>query len=95
MYKNILIYDVACKTSYSEKRLHNIFSRVAWYIRIYDSTKYLALSCSDEKYERIFDRIRYLYYLYYVKSNFSDAYSREYTKIKFNLDDLPLEKSTI
>ena len=30
-----------------------------------------------------------------IKSNFSDAYSREYTKIKFNLDDLPLEKTTI
>ena len=36
-----------------------------------DKTKYLALFHSDEKYERIFDRIRYL------KSNISDIYSHK------------------
>ena len=59
------------------KPLHIIFDKVDGYIKKYDRTKYLALFHSDEKYERIFDRIKYLFILY----------------IRINSgNDLPLEK---
>ena len=46
-----------------------------------------------ENYETIFDGIRYLITL---KSNISDIYSDEYTKIKINSDnDLPFKKNTM
>ena len=62
------------------------------YIRKYDGPKYLALFRSDEKHDRIFDRIRYLIML---KSNVSDVYFQKCTKTKINLDDnLSLEKTT-
>ena len=37
-YENILIYDVAYKTSYVAKPLHIIFDEVDWHIRKYDKT---------------------------------------------------------
>ena len=39
-YGNILIYDVAYKTTYSAKLLHIIFDMVDGYVRKYDRTKY-------------------------------------------------------
>ena len=48
-----------------------IFDKVEGYIRKYDRTKYLALFHPDEKYERIFDRIRNLITL---KGDISDVY---------------------
>ena len=59
-YNNISIYHATCKTSYDQKPFCIILYKVDGYIRKHDSTKYLALFRSDEKYERIFDRIRYL-----------------------------------
>ena len=59
-YENILIYDVAYKTSYSAKPLRIIFDKADGCIRKYGETKYLALFHSSENYERIFDRVRYL-----------------------------------
>ena len=53
-----------------------------------DSTKYQALFHSDEKYERISDRIRYFIML---KSNISDVYSHKSVNSD---DDLPLEKTS-
>ena len=89
-YQNILIYDVAYKTAYDAKTLHNIFDKEDGYIREYVGTKYVALFDSDEKIERYFDRIRYLIML---KSNVSDIYSYKYTEVKVNSDDdLRLEK---
>ena len=70
-YGNILIYHAVYKTPYREKPLSIIFKKVDGYIRKYDSTKYLALFHSDEKYERLFDRIRYLVML---KGNISGVY---------------------
>ena len=49
----------------------------------YDSTKYIALFYSEEKYERTFDRIRYLVAL---KSNITDVHSD---------DDLPFKKHVV
>ena len=54
-YENFLIYDVAYKTPYSAKPLRIIFDEVNGHIRKYDSTKYLGLFHSDERYERIFN----------------------------------------
>ena len=59
-YNNISIYHATYKTSYDQKPFCIILYKVDGYIRKHDSTKYLALFRSDEKYERIFDRIRYL-----------------------------------
>lgn len=58
-----------------------------------NGSKYLALFYSNEKYERMFDRIRYLTIL---KSNILDdySYSPKDTKNKINSDyDLILEKA--
>ena len=54
-----LIYDVACKTPYGAKSLRIIFKKVEECIRICHRTKYLGLFHSNDKYERMFDRIRY------------------------------------
>ena len=68
-----------------------LLDRVDRYIKEYHSTKYLVLSCSNVKYEKNVDRIRYLIML---KSNILDVSFQKYTKIKFNLKgDLPLEKA--
>ena len=46
---------------------------------------------SNEKYNKFFDKIRYLIML---KSNISYVVSHKYTEIKINsIDDLPLEKA--
>lgn len=58
-----------------------------------NGSNYLALFYSNEKYERMFDRIRYLTIL---KSNILDdySYSPKDTKNKINSDyDLILEKA--
>ena len=84
-YKNILFYDL--KTLHAAKPakpLCIIFDKVDGYIRKHDGIKFLVLIHSNEKYERMFDRIRYLIML---KSSFSDVYSHKYTKIKINSDD--------
>ena len=89
-YKNILVYDVECKTPYFAKPLSNIIDKVDAYIIKYDKTRYLALCHSNEKYKRIFDIIRFIIML---KCNISDVYSHKYAKIKINSNgDLPLEK---
>ena len=54
-----------------------IFDKVAGYIRKYDGAKYLALFNSDEKFDRIFDKIIHLILL---KSNLSDVYCHKYMK---------------
>ena len=85
----ILIYNVACKTQYSTKPLHIIFDKV--HVRKYDGTEYLALFHSDEKYEKLFNKIRYLTM---VKTNIPNVYSHIHIKIKINSgDDLPFKKS--
>ena len=71
--------------------MYFFFDKVDEYVRTYDSTKHLELFYSDEKSERIFDRISYLIML---KSNISEVHSLKYTKIKiYSDDDLSLEKT--
>ena len=56
----------------------------------YDGTKYLAFFYSNEEYDRIFDRIRYLITL---KNNITDVHFHKYMKIEINSDDnLPFRK---
>ena len=56
---NILIYDILYKTLLGGKPLRIMFEKVNGFIRDYDGTKYLVLFDS-EKYDAIYDRIRYL-----------------------------------
>ena len=70
-YVNILIYDTSYKTPYGKKPFHVVFNKAEGYIRKNNSTKYLAFVHSDEKYERMFDRIRYFTML---KGIISDVY---------------------
>ena len=87
----MVIYDGAYKTPYGAKPLHSIFDKVDGCIRKDDAANYLALFHSDEKYERIYDRIRYLIML---KTNISDVYSHKNAKISIHSDDdLPLERN--
>ena len=83
-YENILINGVAYKTPYGTNPLGIVFDKVDGYIRKYDKSRYLALLYSNEKNERIFDRIIYLIML---KSIISDVYSHRYTKTNINSDD--------
>ena len=54
----ILIYDVSYKP-FREKSLHIIYNEGDEFLRHYGGTKYLLLFGS-EKYDAIYDRIRYL-----------------------------------
>lgn len=65
------------------------FDKVDRYIRKYDRNKYLVLFYSDEKYERIVDRIKYIM----LQNKISDVYSYKYLKMKINSDALSLEKT--
>ena len=68
-----------------------LFDQADGYIGKYDRTKYMPLLHSNEKYNKFFDKIRYLIML---KSNISYVVSHKYTEIKINsIDDLPLEKA--
>ena len=51
---NVLL-DEKTYANIGSKPLHTIFDKADGYIRKYDTTKYLVLFHSDEKYERIFD----------------------------------------
>ena len=62
LYENVLIYDLPYKPAYEIKLLHNIFDKVDGYIRKYDGTKYVTLFQSDDKNERVFDKIGILLY---------------------------------
>ena len=57
--ENILVYDISCKTLIGAKPSRIMFDKVSGFIRVYDGTKYLVLF-GFEKYNAIYDRIRYL-----------------------------------
>ena len=85
-----MIYDISHKTLIGVKPLSFIYNKMDGFIRDYDGTKYLVLFRS-EKYDAIYDRIRYLTGL---KSDVPYVFSPNYTKIKIDSDDdLPLEKA--
>ena len=54
-----MIYDISNKTLIDPKSLHVRFDKTDGFIRIYDGTRYLSL-LGSEKYDAIYNRIRYL-----------------------------------
>ena len=88
-YENILIYDISYKTLIDPKPLHIRFFKIDRIIGIYDGTRYLTLFRS-EKYEAIYNRIRYLIS---QKSGITYIFSHYFAKIKVDsYDSLPTEK---
>ena len=88
-HENFLIYDISYKTLIDKKALRIRFDKIDEFIIIYDGTKYLTLFGS-EKYDAIYNRIRYLIR---IKSGIVDVFSHYYAKIKVDsYDSLPIEK---
>ena len=86
--EDLLIYDVLYKYLIGEKHLCLMFDKVDRFISDCNVTKHLALF-SSEKYNAILNRIGYLTR---IKSDISYAVSRNYGKIKIDLDnDLALK----
>ena len=87
--ENILIYGISYKTLIGQKPLHIRFDKIYGFSRIYDGTRYLTLF-SSEKYDAIYDRIRYLISL---KSSITYIFPHSFAKIKVcSYDSLPVEK---
>ena len=90
-HKNILIYDILHKTLTDPKPLRSRFNIIHGSIRIYDGSRYLTLFGS-EKYDAIYDRIRYLISLKSKKWHHI-FFSHYFSKIKIDsCDSLPIEK---
>ena len=58
-YKNILLFNISCKTLIDAKSLHIRFNNIDGFMRVCDGTRYLVLFGS-EKYDFIYNRIRYI-----------------------------------
>ena len=87
--KSILIYGISYESLIDSKSFRFRFDKIDGFIRIYDGTRYLTLSGS-EKYDAIYDRIRYLISL---KSSITYIFSHYFAKIKLaSYDSLPIEK---
>ena len=86
-----MIFSISNKTLIGAKPLDIRFSNVEGFIRIYDETRYLVLF-GPEKYDAIYNRIRYLY----VKKNgVTYVFSLNFRRIKiYSYDSLPLEKTS-
>ena len=67
-----------------------MFDKVERFIRDYDGTKQL-VSFGLEKYNAIYDRIRYLIRL--KSCSITYVLSHNYAKITIDSDDLPLEET--
>ena len=84
-----MIYDISNKTFIASKSLYIRFYKIDGFIRIYDGTRYYTLFGS-EKYDAIYDRIRYLISL---KSRIAYIFSHYFAKNKVDSSDsLPIEK---
>ena len=88
-FENILVYISWTKSLIDSKSLRIRLNKIDGFTRVYDGTRYLVLFGS-EKYDYIYDRIRYLIG---VKSGVTDIISFNSAKIKVDsYDSLPLEK---
>ena len=84
-----MIYDISYKTLIGSKLLRIRFDKRDGFIRVNDGTRYLTLFDS-EKYDAIFNNIRYLRSL---NSSLTYIFSHYFTKIKVDSSDsLPIEK---
>ena len=75
-YENILVYNISYKCIVKTLRIR--FDKIDGFIRVYDGTRYLVLF-GNEKYESIYNRIRYLISL---KRGITYAFAHNYAKIK-------------
>ena len=58
-YQHILVYNISYKTFIGAKPLRIMFDKMDGFIRVYDGIRYL-LQLGAEKYDFIYNRIRYL-----------------------------------
>ena len=87
-----MIYDISYKTLTDPKPLRIRFFKIDGIIRIYDGTRYLTL-LGSEKYETIYNRIRYIIS---QKSGITYIFSHYFAKMKDDsYDSLPIEKRLI
>ena len=47
-YKNILVYNISCKTLIDAKPLQIRFNKIDGFVRVYDGTSYLVLFESED-----------------------------------------------
>ena len=84
-----MIYEISYKTLIGPKPLRIRFNKIDGFIQIYDGTKYLVLH-RPEKYDTIYDRVRYLTSL---KSGITYIFSRYFSNIKIDsYNTLAIEK---
>ena len=88
-----MIYDIPYKTLIDPKPLCIRFDKIVGFTRMYDETIYLAL-LDSEKYDSIYDRIRYKVYISYKSKKWHQIYFSHFVvKIKVDsCDYLPIEK---
>ena len=87
--ENVLIYDISYKTLIDPTVFRIRFDKTEGFIRIYYGTRYLTL-LSSEKYDAIYNRIRYPVSL---KSGIANILCHCFAKIKVDsYDFLPIEK---
>ena len=88
--ENISLVTKYIKASHCEKLLHISFDNVYGYFEKDGRTGYLSSKSIDEKYQKMFENIKYLIQ---QKSNIPDVYYYGSIKITINSDDdLPLQK---
>ena len=88
-----MIYDISLQTFDWHKPLRIIFNKVDGIIKYYDGTKYLIALFSFQKYNAIFNRMRYFLSL---ESDILYVVFYDYEKAKiYSDDDLPLEETLI
>ena len=84
-----MIYDISYKTLIDPKPSRIKFDKINGFIRTYEGTRYLTLF-SSEKYDVIYNRIRYLISL---KSRITNIFSHYFAKIRVNsYNSLPVER---
>ena len=102
-HEYILIYDISYKTLVGSKTLRIRCDEVDGFNRIYDGTRYLTLFGS-EKYDAMYDRIRYLISLksgiacnftHYFAKFIVDSYDSLHIEKRWNLHNVILIKSVL
>ena len=84
-----MIYDISYKNLIGPKTWRIKIDKIDGLVRIYDGTRYLTVFGS-EKYDTIYDRIRYLISL---KSGITYVFTHFFAKIKVDsYDSLSIEK---
>ena len=86
-----MIYSISYRTLIDSKPLHIKFNKTDGLIRVYDGIRYLVLFC-PEKYDTIYNRIRYLISQKKVELNMFSLMTIQLIKVDPH-HSLPLEKT--